>query len=104
MARPIIEGTECAGSNKGRLVSIQQALSKCPPPDSGNGPDTPVMTAVRAKNHELLQILLRAKASPHAVDHHGSSVLHLSSYQGNISITRTLLHAQADPNVRDHLG
>lgn len=105
MCKPLLDGTAPLATQKARLQAVQQIIKiSGVAPERWLGPDSPVVAAVNANHIELTHIFLRAKADPNVADHRGVTVLHLASFNGNITIARGLINHFADVNSRDPQG
>jgi len=60
--------------------------------------------AIQARQPELVQLLLQARADPNESDAKGVSVLHTASFDGQTALCKLLLQAKGDANVADRHG
>lgn len=83
------------------LEDFEQALKRGVCPHRWNGPSTPLLTFLRAKQDDVVDVLLRSGASVAEVDAKGVSVLHVAVFQGNLPMCQRIIDAQADVNCYD---
>lgn len=71
---------------------------------SAKDASSPLFSAVKAQNKELVETLLHARVNPSVGDNKGVSPLHLAVFDGMSEIIATLLVAGADANRQDKYG
>lgn len=73
---------------------------------AGAGTVPPLCAAASASDDlpVLVEVLLRARAQPDAVDAQGRSALHHAAGNGHEAVVKALVAAGADPGLRDHDG
>mmetsp|Transcript_61406 Transcript_61406/g.171680 ORF Transcript_61406/g.171680 Transcript_61406/m.171680 type:complete len:537 (-) Transcript_61406:104-1714(-) len=98
---PLIRGTSSSKAKSAALAKVAAALDMGESPHEWLGQSTPLNVAVRARNLELVRVLLRAQGDPNERDEQDVSLLHKATFDGQVEICRLLLEAQADPNVLD---
>lgn len=102
---PLLLGYGSAAEQDEALRAIQKLLKTDPDAHAAwAGKDKPIQAAVNADRTDLVRVLLRSRADPNSSDEKGVSMLHLSTYNNNESVCRTLLMARADVNGCDCHG
>lgn len=105
LCKPLLEGTlDGRAQRKERIGTVGQWLKLNELPHEWRGPEPPLVAAVRAKQEELVKLLLQAKADPSEADDKKVHCIHIASMGGSITLCRKLVESGADVNARDPLG
>jgi len=83
------------------LGTVTKALEQNVDPNRWRGPSTPIHSAQKASDEELVTLLLDHRANVNAVDLKGVGVLHGAVYDGQTDMTKILIKYKANPNIMD---
>tara|TARA_R110000787_G_scaffold271939_9_gene379278 strand:- start:634 stop:1179 length:546 start_codon:yes stop_codon:yes gene_type:complete len=72
--------------------------------NSKSGYGTALMAATVKNNTKLVELLLKNKANPNAIDQNGSTALHFSVIFGYEEIIKLLVDVKADSSLKDNRG
>jgi|GEM_PF-2061431 len=95
--------------SKGNLVDLTGNVISAKPTHMPVDPRTidhtaNLRTAVNSGDHAAVVKALRNGANPNAQDEDGYTALHDSVQSGNADITKSLIDAKADPNIKNKYG
>eukprot|EP00929_Paragymnodinium_shiwhaense_P040222 TRINITY_DN21016_c0_g1_i1.p1 TRINITY_DN21016_c0_g1~~TRINITY_DN21016_c0_g1_i1.p1 ORF type:complete len:468 (+),score=104.37 TRINITY_DN21016_c0_g1_i1:68-1471(+) len=86
------------------LSRVAEALKKGESPHTWAGPGTPLRAGVQSRSLDMVRCLLDNQGNPDERDNKGVSLIHMSSFDGQVEMSRLLLEMHADPNAVDRYG
>eukprot|EP00931_Biecheleriopsis_adriatica_P017935 TRINITY_DN12701_c0_g3_i1.p1 TRINITY_DN12701_c0_g3~~TRINITY_DN12701_c0_g3_i1.p1 ORF type:complete len:904 (-),score=184.96 TRINITY_DN12701_c0_g3_i1:29-2698(-) len=107
LAQPLLKASNTghkSGAWQVSLAKVSSALKNHADPNVWSGPGTPLLAAVSAHCHEVIQLLLASRADPNVEGQNGVCALHIAAYNGWDMCVSLLLRSGADANVMDSLG
>jgi len=98
--RPPIKGEVRAQA----YYAFEECLRRGISPSKWDGPSTPLTSMVKSCEIEMVDLLIRARASPDEVDEKGVANLHTLAFTGYAPMMKCLLDGKANPDVADKHG
>eukprot|EP00927_Polykrikos_kofoidii_P051446 TRINITY_DN45246_c0_g1_i1.p1 TRINITY_DN45246_c0_g1~~TRINITY_DN45246_c0_g1_i1.p1 ORF type:complete len:475 (+),score=56.82 TRINITY_DN45246_c0_g1_i1:297-1721(+) len=104
LAHPLLRAGTKERVKANALAQVEAALNRGESPNVWAGPGSPLRSAVKARNIDLVCLLLEHEGDPDECDNKRVSLMHMAAYDGQLDICRLLLECHGDPNISDQYG